>query len=116
VIQKEHLAENAAALGEYIKDRLKNMNVSPFAGDVRGMGLLLAYELTRNEPGRPSLDSRMRVGNWIRNYCFDRGMILRNNGDILVIAPSLTITKAEADIMIDLIEEAIKAAAVHFGG
>jgi adenosylmethionine-8-amino-7-oxononanoate aminotransferase len=35
---------------------------------------------------------------------------LRNNGDILVIAPSLIITKAEADWVVDLIDRAITAA------
>jgi adenosylmethionine-8-amino-7-oxononanoate aminotransferase len=37
-------------------------------------------------------------------------MILRNNGDILVIAPSLIITRAEAEWVIDLIDRAITAA------
>jgi len=42
-------------------------------------------------------------------------MILRNNGDILVIAPSLIISQAEADFMLDLFEGAIAGAAAHFG-
>jgi len=41
-------------------------------------------------------------------------MILRNNGDILVIAPALTMTKDETDKMIQLIDQAISEAIKHF--
>lgn len=41
-------------------------------------------------------------------------MILRNNGDILVIAPALTMTKDEVDKMIQLTDQAISEAIKHF--
>jgi adenosylmethionine-8-amino-7-oxononanoate aminotransferase len=37
-------------------------------------------------------------------------MILRNNGNILVLAPSLVITQAEAEMVIDKIDQALAAA------
>jgi len=41
-------------------------------------------------------------------------MILRNNGDILVLAPALIMTDEEVDWMLDLMERAIVAAMKHF--
>ena len=41
-------------------------------------------------------------------------MILRNNGDILVIAPSLILSKNEADEMLGKIDSAIAEAIKHF--
>ena len=42
-------------------------------------------------------------------------MILRNNGDMLVIAPAMVITKEEIDIMLGKINEAIAFSMQHFG-
>jgi adenosylmethionine-8-amino-7-oxononanoate aminotransferase len=41
-------------------------------------------------------------------------MILRNNGDILVIAPALNISKESVDFMLDLIDKALAAVVKHF--
>ena len=60
------------------------------------------------------LDTTLKVGTWIRDYCWERGMILRNNGDILVIAPALVMSRDELGVMLDLMEEAIAAAVKHF--
>ena len=71
----------------------------------------------RRARDRPALggDSRRtrahRLGKpGISDWCYRHGMILRNNGDILVIAPSLIITREEADWVLDLMEQAITAA------
>ena len=61
------------------------------------------------------LDANLDVGLWIRDYCWKKGMILRNNGDILVIAPALVMTGEETDFMLDLIDAGLSAAARHFG-
>lgn len=114
VIEKERLVENTAALGKYIKDRLEEMKKYSIVGDVRGIGLLLAVELMADRDKKTPLDPMLGVGSFIRDYCYNNGMIIRNNGDILVIAPSLTLSKTEADFMLDLLEKAIKDAISYY--
>lgn len=114
VIQKEKLCENATILGEYIRARLEDMKSCHIVGNVRGMGLLLAVELMKDSNSKTYLDPKLGVGSWIRDYCYGRGMIIRNNGDILVIAPSLIITKEQVDFMLDLLSDAMKEAVVKF--
>jgi len=75
---------------------------------------LWAVELLADRKTKKPLDSKLKVGNWIRDYCWTNGMILRNNGDILVIAPALIMTKEQVDFMIDLVEESISGAIKHF--
>ena len=41
-------------------------------------------------------------------------MILRNNGDILVLAPALIITKEQIDEAIGVLDRALGAATEHF--
>jgi adenosylmethionine-8-amino-7-oxononanoate aminotransferase len=107
IIERENLVENARVQGEYIRDRLAAMRQCPLVGEASGLGLLWALRL--------NVDPGLGVGTWVRDYCHGHGMILRCNGDIAVLAPSLILSREEADFMLNLIEEAIKAAASHFG-
>ena len=111
IIEREGLVRKAARDGKYIAARLKTMAKHRIVGDARGIGMLWALELT---DGNKPLDPELGVGSWIRDYCYQRGMILRNNGDILVIAPALVITRKQIDEMLDLMEDAIVAATKHF--
>ncbi len=113
-IEKNHLVERTARLGESLKPRLEKLYRYPFVGLVRGIGLLWSVELMADRATRKPLDRKLAVGSWIRDWCYQRGMILRNNGDILVMAPALIIDEKEIDFMLDMIDQAIAAAGKHF--
>jgi len=110
VIQNEGLVGRAAEMGDYLKGRLNGLHKHPIVGEVRGIGLLWAVELMADPKARKKLDAKVGVGSWIRDWCWNNGMILRNNGDILVIAPALIITKEQIDLMVGLMDQAIAAA------
>lgn len=108
IIEREGLLDNARVQGEYLKARMDRMQTQQaIVGAASGIGLLWALQL--------DVDPTLGVGTWIRDWCHDHGMILRNNGDILVLAPSLIITREECDLMLDLIEGAVTEAAQHYG-
>ena len=114
IIERENLVQRAGTMGKYLKERLEQFYKYHIVGDVRGMGMILAIELVADRKTKAPLDPKLNVGTWIRDYCWEQGMILRNNGDILVIAPAFTITKDEADKMLELMEQAISGAIKHF--
>jgi adenosylmethionine-8-amino-7-oxononanoate aminotransferase len=108
IIEREGLVENARVQGAYLKARMDEMREQyPIVGTASGIGLLWALNL--------DVDPSLKVGTWIRDWCHKNGMILRNNGDILVLAPSLVLSREEADYMLGLIEGAITDAQQHFG-
>ena len=115
IIERYKLVEKAAAMGEYLKAELEKLYECPLTGNVRGLGLLWAIQLMADRQSRKKLDPKLSVGGWVRDWCYTHGMILRNNGDILVIAPALVITREEVDVMLGLLRQAIQAAAEHFG-
>lgn len=115
VIEKEHLVERAASMGEYLKGELNKLRKYPIVADVRGIGLLLAVELMQDPKTKKRFDPKLGVGRWIGDWCFEHGVIMRNNGEILVMAPALTITKEEVDTVLALLDQAIAAALEHFG-
>lgn len=108
IIERESLLENARVQGEYLKARMDDMRARhAIVGGASGIGLLWALQL--------EVDPALGVGTWVRDWCHENGMILRNNGDILVLAPSLIITREECDLMLGLIESAVTEAAAHYG-
>ncbi len=115
IIEKERLVDRAASMGAHLKSELDKLRRHPIVGDIRGIGMLWAVELVADPATRAKLDPEMGVGGWIRDYCWDHGMILRNNGDILVLAPALVISKEEVGLMVGLIDRAIAAAVSRFG-
>lgn len=108
IIEREGLLENARVQGAYLQQRMAEMREKhSIVGEASGIGLLWALNL--------KVDPELKVGTFIRDWCHEHGMILRNNGDILVLAPSLVLSREEADTMLGLIEGAIGAAEREFG-
>jgi adenosylmethionine-8-amino-7-oxononanoate aminotransferase len=100
IIEKEKLVENAASTGAYMEQELKKlMKKHSVIKEVSGIGLLWAVRLDSAIEG---------LGSRIRQWLWENGIILRNNGNILVLAPSLIITKKEVDMLVGNIEKAIE--------
>lgn len=115
IIEKEQLVANAKFMGAYIRNKLEAIKQRhAMVGDISGIGLLLAVKLMADRQAQKPFNPKLGVGSWIRDWCYRHGMILRNNGDILVIAPSLIISKTEADFMLALIEKSIRQASARF--
>lgn len=106
-IEKNKLIDNAAKMGDYLAKQLEaRVGGHRLYSHVSGIGLLRAINL---------LDTDQPIGDWIRDWCYDHGLIMRNNGNILVFAPALIITAEQIDWVMDRIEQSLDAAAEHFG-
>jgi len=114
IIQNENLVQRSAELGDYLKQRLESLYKHPLVGDVRGMGTLWAVELVADRETRAPLSPAGKAGSLVNDWCRRNGMILRNNGDLLVMAPALVMTNEQADEMVDGLDKAIEAAAREF--
>ena len=113
IIQNENLVQRAAELGDYLQKRLEELCQYPLVGSIRGLGTLWAVELVANRETRAPLDPPGKAGSFIADYCRKSGVILRNNGDILVLAPALVMTFAQADRILNLLHSAIDSAMSH---
>ena len=107
IIEKDGLVRRSAELGDYLEKKLAELYKHPIVGDVRGIGTLWAVELVADRDTRKPLSPPGRAGGYINSRCREAGMILRNNGDILVMAPALVMTNEQADEMIAIMDQAI---------
>ena len=101
VLQNDNLIENAANMGDVLKARLSTlMDTYPFIGDVRGKGLLLAFELVSDRDTMTPLPKSLNAYNRLVDLAFDRGLIIYSRrtrggyeGDHFLICPPLIITE-----------------------
>ena len=114
VIERQGLVEKANSRGRYLRKRLESLRSHKIAGPVSGIGLLQALFLVADNATGAPLDPELHVGSFIRDFCYANGMIMRNNGDILVMAPALIITEQQIDESLDILEKALAAAESHF--
>lgn len=110
IIQDERLAERADALGRLFKRRLQEMKERHrFVGDVRGMGLALAVEFVKDKQSKephPEF-AQLFVRELLKGGLSAMAPIGRF-GNVLRIAPPLTISDEMANDGLDIIERALQ--------
>jgi 4-aminobutyrate aminotransferase len=105
VLEREAIG-NAEAVGEHMMKRLRRWVEShPMVGDVRGVGLMIGVEIVKDKQTRATAhDERDRIVD----LAFERGVLLLGAGENTVrLVPPLIVTKEQADIAMDVLEECI---------
>ncbi len=108
IIEEEKLIENAKVVGQYLKEGLQTlMKTQKLIGDVRGRGLLLGIELVKDRTTKEHATAETAE---LMDRCRDKGLLVGKGGlrgNVLRIAPSLTLTRTEADFMVKVIDESL---------
>jgi adenosylmethionine-8-amino-7-oxononanoate aminotransferase len=116
IIEREGLVENARRVGAHLLERLRAaFGRSPIVGDIRGLGMLAAIEIVRDQTTKepfPNIDDP----HWIVHEAFDRGLIARALFQCVALAPPLCATKADVDRMVSILEGVWPAAETHILG
>jgi 4-aminobutyrate aminotransferase len=97
------LIENAAAMGELLLRRLRDIAArKPLIREVRGRGLLVGIELARH--GRPAIAER----DALLETALRHGLLLLGGGESVVrMCPPLIVTAGEIDIALEVFENAL---------
>jgi len=108
ILQNEGLVASATTKGELLRAKLNEaLGDSPLVGEIRGVGLIGAIELTADKRTRKSFTKKGRVGTICRDFCIENGLIMRAVGDTMVFSPPLTISEGEIDLMVRLAKKSI---------
>jgi 4-aminobutyrate aminotransferase len=106
VIEKEHLLDNSASVGNHMMKRMADWpSKLKLVGDVRGRGLMIGVDIVKDkvtkEYGAAERDR-------IVELAFERGVLFLGCGPSTVrLCPALVVTKEEADVALDVLEECI---------
>ena len=111
VIDELGLVANAGETGAYFNKAMADaLGGHAHVGDVRGEGMLCAIELVEDKDDRIFYDPTRKIGPSIAAALLSRGVIARAmpQGDIIGFAPPLCLNRAEADIIISAVIDAVK--------
>jgi 4-aminobutyrate aminotransferase len=100
---------NAAEVGDHMMRRMKPwVEKHPLVGDVRGRGLMIGVEITRDKKAKtPATDLRDKIVD----LAFQRGVLLLGAGESSVrLSPPLIVSKEQAEIAMNVLEESLVAA------
>ena len=107
VIERAGLLANSAEVGNHMVKRMSDWtNKYRIVGDVRGRGLMIGVDIVKDQGTKeyaPELRDR------IVQQAFERGILFLGAGPSAVrISPPLVVSKEEADVAIDALEESIE--------
>jgi 2,2-dialkylglycine decarboxylase (pyruvate) len=111
VIAEEQLVARAREMGTYLRGRFEELQQRyEVIGDVRGAGLLIGVELVRD---RASRTPAHELGSLTTRKCLEGGLSMNirrrpERGSVWRIAPPLTVTIAEIDRAIEILEKSLR--------
>ncbi|MGI8478632.1 MAG: aminotransferase class III-fold pyridoxal phosphate-dependent enzyme [Gaiellaceae bacterium] len=115
--REEGVVENAAEVGAYLGDGLRELQGShPSIGDVRGLGCFWGVELVKNRETREMLVPFNASGEAaapvarLATAALERGLYLMTHWNVIMVVPPLTITRAEVDEGLAVLDEALAIA------
>jgi 4-aminobutyrate aminotransferase len=109
VIEKERLLENSTEVGHHMLKRMADWPTKlKLVGDVRGRGLMLGVEIVKDKATKEYAAAER---DRIVELAFEHGVLFLGCGPSTVrICPPLIVTKQQADVAVDVLEECIKLA------
>ncbi|MGE3230401.1 MAG: aspartate aminotransferase family protein [Hyphomicrobium sp.] len=102
VYQEEGLLTRAARIAPRWEERVHALKGLPYVLDVRNIGLIGAVEF-EPLPGKPG---ERTYNRFIK--CFERGLLVRQTGDIIALSPPLIISEDEIDQLFDIFTAVVK--------
>jgi len=114
ILNREGIA-NAASVGEFMLERVRGWKKThPLVGDVRGRGLMIGIEIVKDQATRePAAELRNRI----ETLAFERGLIMLGCGETsLRMSPPLVVSREEATVAMDILEDALAQAEKELEG
>ena len=108
IMENEGVVENSAEMGNYLYEQLQTLYEHPIVGDVRGgMGVLAAVELVKDRDTKERFPEEAQLAKKLTPIMEKNGLLGRF-GDIISIAPPLTITKDEVDFVVGAVNSSLE--------
>jgi len=120
-MEDQNLIANAAAMGDVLMAELRAlMERYPFIGDVRGKGLLTAFEFVADRETMAPLPPELNAYDRLVELAYERGLIIYSRrtrggtaGDHFLLAPPLIITRPQIAEMMAILRDALDAFAAE---
>ncbi|MBM3676091.1 MAG: aminotransferase class III-fold pyridoxal phosphate-dependent enzyme [Actinobacteria bacterium] len=109
IIEREDLAGNAADVGGYLVERLREVLAdNETVGDIRGVGLMIGIELVADRATKRGFSRPHHACTRVEHIAWENGLYCRAMGmETVGLAPPLDIDRACADEIVRILKDAI---------
>jgi 4-aminobutyrate---pyruvate transaminase len=107
IYEERGIVEHVRQVTPRFQDGLRRLAEHRLVGDVRGVGLLAAIELTADKESGQGFPPTRKAGLRFGEHAMRHGIVVRPLGDSIALSPPLIITKAEIDELIDGLHAAL---------
>jgi adenosylmethionine-8-amino-7-oxononanoate aminotransferase len=122
-IEAQGMIANAAHMGDRLKARLNGlMQRHEIIGDVRGKGLLLAFELMADRVTKAPLPRAVNAHDRFVQIAYEKGLIVYSRrtrdgveGDHILVCPPMIVTDAHIDEIVGVLDETLTQFAGEIG-
>ena len=116
ILKETNIIETAASnISPHFQGRLRELEDHPIVGQVRGKGMFAAVELVSDKGSRERLAPESEGAVFCRDVANNNGLMVRQTGDAMIMAPPLVCSTEEIDILIDKLRIALDETASHYG-
>jgi 4-aminobutyrate--pyruvate transaminase len=115
VYQEMHLPQRTEELGRLLHQRLEPLLAHPLIGELRGIGLVAGLELVADKTTRASFPAHISIGAQVERAAREQGLIVRNMGDSIALAPPFIITADEIAELVARLTRALDVVALANG-
>ena len=109
IIEREGLVARAAEMGARLIEGLRTLESLRSVGEVRGLGLMAGVELVADKATRADYPASAKFGPSVLAAARERGVLLRNRGDVICMAPPLVVSEEQVDRIVQVLGDSIKA-------
>ena len=114
-IERMDLVGNAARMGDRLQERLRGlMQRYAIIGDVRGKGLLAAFEFMVDRGTKVPLPKGLRAFDRFVQIAYDKGLIVYSRrtrdgieGDHIIVAPPMIVTETHLDEITEMLDASL---------
>ena len=115
IIKREKLLENINLVGDYLKDKLHELEGKhKMIGEVRGKGLFCGLELVKDRVTKDPIDETVAAA--VAGHCFQNKIMIgrtnrsfETNNNVLLFSPAFICTKNDVDLIIEAVDNALEA-------
>ena len=102
IYRDDHIIEHVQSVSKTFLQRLSEFESHPLVGQVRGVGLIGAFELVKDKTSKEQYPPGDKIAVQVMNAARKHGLITRAMpGDGIAICPPLIITEEEIQVMFD---------------
>jgi putrescine---pyruvate transaminase len=108
ILEREDICGHVRQWGPYFHEELNKLSDLELVGDVRGSHFMVCVECVSDRKAKTPCPSDWNVAKRVFERCRERGLMIRPMGNLIVLSPPLTITKAQIDAAIAALRGAIQ--------